>query len=352
MLVAVPLPRSVGARALIRPGAGPTAHPASQASQRDHRPALGRPPPRPAQLGADTGPRDREGQRPPAISRSWMRRTHQVRGMRSGEGLERLVVTDGPGHRHRSTRAAAAPSTRRPARRPPAARGPRLGPARTRTAGSTTGGRGARAPARRERPRGSSRRPSSAEPTPRAWTAGCTATGPIASTVPTRIPSSSSTGHGVISRWPTIRPAPSRRRAIASRRAPRRGSGRRSSASSGPGKGRQLDGRTPGSSPAASSRIETASGGVASDAKTPPWPAVIGRTIRPATSDARALPGSAARPATGRMCRSTISIDPFTRSSVNRNASLATLRRARISSFVSSSHSWRLNGPIAFLRVV
>ena len=48
---------------------------------------------------------------------------------------------------------------------------------------------------------------------------------------------------------------------------------------------------------------------------------------------------------------STISREPFTPSSVNRNA---ILRRwaARISSFVGRSQSWRLNGPIAFLRVV
>ena len=43
--------------------------------------------------------------------------------------------------------------------------------------------------------------------------------------------------------------------------------------------------------------------------------------------------------------------DPLTPSSVNRKAILRRCE-ARISSFVASSQSWRLNGPIAFLRVV
>ena len=54
---------------------------------------------------------------------------------------------------------------------------------------------------------------------------------------------------------------------------------------------------------------------------------------------------------TGRMYAAIISRVPLTPSSVNRNENL---RRwvERISSFVGRSHSSRLNGPIAFLRVV
>ena len=76
------------------------------------------------------------------------------------------------------------------------------------------------------------------------------------------------------------------------------------------------------------------------------WPAG-----QPAATTSRRPSGSGRWTVTGRMYAAIISRDPLTPSSVNR---YAILRRcaARISSFVASSQSWRLNGPIAFLRVV
>ena len=65
----------------------------------------------------------------------------------------------------------------------------------------------------------------------------------------------------------------------------------------------------------------------------------------------RRASGTVLRCSTGWMNPSTISREPLTPSSVNRNA-IFRLWADRISSFAGSSQSWRLNGPIAFFRVV
>ena len=72
---------------------------------------------------------------------------------------------------------------------------------------------------------------------------------------------------------------------------------------------------------------------------------------QPAATASRSASGIGRWTSTGWTYRSTMPSESFTPSSVNR---YEILRRcaARISSFVSSSHSSRLNGPIAFLRVV
>jgi hypothetical protein len=79
-------------------------------------------------------------------------------------------------------------------------------------------------------------------------------------------------------------------------------------------------------------------------------PGQIAQPAVPAVAACRPS-GTGRRCSTGRMYRSTISRDPFTPNSVKRNV---ILRRcaARISSFVARSQSSRLNGPIAFFRVV
>src|SRR5262245_57386600 len=115
----------------------------------------------------------------------------------------------------------------------------------------------------------------SALPIPRKCSDGSTATGPMAVTVATTVPSPSSTGQGVIRRCPTIRPPAS---TATSDCQPSGASSRiRStmSASSGPVNAASSIARIAGASPGASRRTETGNGGGPSDANTPAGPPII-----------------------------------------------------------------------------
>ena len=195
-----------------------------------------------------------------------MRRTHRRSGRPLRERLERLVIADrapqvvGPGGQQAGHPRGIRPGLRR------AARGRRSARTRTRTAGSTTDARAGRAPAPPGRRRGSSRRPSArcrrraaGRPGPRP---------PDRSRAPSRVAPRRRPrpDTGSSSRWPTIRPVPS---TATSDRQPSGASARIASTIVGllgPAERGELDVRIPGSSPGASNRIETWSGGGASDA--------------------------------------------------------------------------------------